>query len=84
MPWARLVLLEGLIDLVGVGPRTVKVLDPVAWMLCGLWLGLGPLVPLLLVGLLVAASSGHVVALPCPCLSAYDELHGGWGEFKWC
>jgi len=29
MPWARLVLLEGLTDSVGVGPSTVKMLDPV-------------------------------------------------------
>jgi hypothetical protein len=77
MSWPRLVLLEGLTDSVGVGPITVKVLDLVALMLCGLWLGPGPLVPLLLVGPLVAVGSGHMLALPCPCLSAYDELHGG-------
>ncbi len=29
MPWARLVLLEGLTDSVGVGPSIAKVLDPV-------------------------------------------------------
>jgi hypothetical protein len=33
---------------------------------------------LLMVGLLAAVGSGHVVALPCLCLSAYDELHCGW------
>jgi hypothetical protein len=43
-----------------------------------LWLGIGPLFPLLLVGPLVAAGSGHVVALPCPCLNAYDELQVVW------
>jgi hypothetical protein len=29
MPWAGLVLLEGLTDSVGVGPSIAKVLDPV-------------------------------------------------------
>jgi hypothetical protein len=78
MPWVRFVFLESLTNSVCVGPSTVKVLDPVGMDVVWVVAWPKPSGSFVVGGPLVAAGSGHVVALPFPCLSAYDELHGGW------
>jgi hypothetical protein len=79
-PGVGLMLLKGLTDSIGVGPSTVKVLHLVSMDV--LW-GLAwpkPFGSLLMVGPLPVAGSGHVVALPYLCLSAFDKLHCGWAN----
>jgi hypothetical protein len=61
-------LLEGLTDSVGVGPSTVNVLGLVSMDV--VWDVAWPRP-------LAVAGNGHMVALPCLCLSAYDELDCG-------
>jgi len=58
----------GLTDSVGVGPSTVNVLGLVSMDV--VWDVAWPRP-------LAVAGNGHMVALPCLCLSAYDELDCG-------
>lgn len=72
-----------LTDFDGVAYALSKWLALMAWLLFGLGHGPTPLKTLLrspccwIVTLLVAAGSGHMVALCCPCLDAHDGLLKG-------
>jgi len=52
-------------------------------LLYGLWLSPDPWFLCWLMVLFVAAGSGHVVALPYPCLSANDELQWANSNIVW-